>query len=227
MPASAATSRAASAIWREYRRPPSDGGPDARSALDGTECAVNTVRMPGRVAQGRVRRADAVRHRRDEQRVVEELADLHQFGGTCTDRRAGALDVLVVLAARRIAAVRARREDQDPASAGRGQRRQRVLDHRMPVAVAEVHRQVDAGGREQLPDRGHRVAVQLVDRRDPAEVPVVLGDLEQPLPRHAPAPGDVLEERHDVVRPFRAAERKPQQRVVSHPVILPMWRPAR
>ena len=42
---------------------------------------------------------------------------------------------------------------------------------------------------------------------------VVLGDGLQPLPRDATTAGDVLQERHDIVGSFGAAEGQQQQRV--------------
>src|SRR3712207_6988892 len=60
--------------------------------------------------------------------------------------------------------------------------------------------------------RGQR-PVLLVDRADPAEVRVVLGDVEQALARDAAAAGDVLEERHDVVGPLWATEAEHEQRL--------------
>ena len=83
----------------------------------------------------------------------------------------------------------------------------------MPVAIAEVDRQVDAvrvelgsEGRDQRP-------VLRVDRADAAEVLVVLRDLLEPLARHVAAARDVLEERNHVVRSFGPAERDDEDRV--------------
>ena len=166
------------------------------------------------VPQLGVSHAHGVGHRADEQRVIEELPQLHQLGRVFADRGTSALDVLVVLAAGRVAAVRAGREDQHAPRSGLSQLGEGVLDHRRPVAVAEVHRKVHPGRRKLLLDRRDRVAVQPVDRRDATEVPVVLGDLEEPFARDAAAPGDVLEERHDVLRAFRSAEGHDQNRVV-------------
>jgi hypothetical protein len=66
---------------------------------------------------------------------------------------------------------------------------------------------------EVLADRVDELAVQLVDRRHPAEEEVVLADLLQPLPRDAAAGRDVLEERDHVVGMLRSPERHEQQRV--------------
>ena len=53
-----------------------------------------------------------------------------------------------------------------------------------------------------------------VDRTDPAEPLVVLGDASQPLGGHPSSAGDVLEERKHVVRPLRTTKRNEKQRVV-------------
>ena len=83
----------------------------------------------------------------------------------------------------------------------------------MPVAVAEVERQVDAVCVELRPERGDQRPVLRVDRAHAAEERVVLGDLLEPLARHVPAARHVLEEGHDVVHPLRPAERDDEDRV--------------
>ena len=83
----------------------------------------------------------------------------------------------------------------------------------MPVAVAEVHRQVDVVRAQLDLERCDQRAVLLVDRADAAEQLVVMRDVEQPLARDATPAGHVLEERHDVVRTFGAAERDDDDRV--------------
>src|SRR5690606_14509883 len=77
---------------------------------------------------------------------------------------------------------------------------------RVPVAVAPVDRQVDAVGVEVLAHRGHEGAVLVVDGRLPAELEVVLTDLDETLGRDPPAARHVLKERHDVVGLFGTAE---------------------
>ena len=83
----------------------------------------------------------------------------------------------------------------------------------MPVAVAEVDRQVDAATAQLRLERGDQLAVLGVDRADAAEQLVVVRDVEQPLARDVAAARDVLEERQHVVRPLRAAERDEHDRV--------------
>jgi hypothetical protein len=55
-------------------------------------------------------------------------------------------------------------------------------------------------------------------------MPVVLGDLGEPLGWYAAAPGHVFQEREDVVGPFRATERDQQERVVLHTEYLARYR---
>ena len=148
----------------------------------------------------------------DEQRVVEEVPQPHQLRGGLPDGLAGARDVLVVLAARRVAAVRARREHEAVRHPVAGHLGDRVLDERVPVAVAEVDRQIGA-----RPHRRDQLAVAGVQRADPAEVPIVLLDGVQPFGRHAPPAGDVLQERPHVLRSLRAPERQDEQRVRPRP----------
>ena len=74
------------------------------------------------------------------------------------------------------------------------------------------------GAGEVLAERGEERAVLVVDRGAAAEQEVVLADLLQPLARDAPAAGDVLEERHDVLGLLGPAERDQQQGVVRRDV---------
>ena len=70
--AGAATNRAASATCREYRCPPSSGGPAATSAATGTECAVKTSRASSRTSAGRLAAAEA--ERADAEAQAKDLA---------------------------------------------------------------------------------------------------------------------------------------------------------
>ena len=54
---------------------------------------------------------------------------------------------------------------------------QRVGDVRHPVAVSPVHRQAEVARGDLGVERRLQLAVVLVDRRDTAEVPVVVRDL--------------------------------------------------
>ena len=60
--------------------------------------------------------------------------------------------------------------------------------------------------REGFRECGQQLAVLLVDRRDAAEVVVVLGDVQQPLVGDVAAGGDMPQERHHLVRGLRSTE---------------------
>ena len=153
---------------------------------------------------------DGVRVGLDEAGVVEVVPQLVQLRRALPHRGPGPVQVVLVLPAPRVRRVGRRHEDQRPPHAVRAHGRDGVLDQRVPVAVAPVDRQ-----RRQLgPDRGQQGPVLLVDRGHPAEVPVVPGHLEQPLPRHPAAAHHVLQERQHVLRPLRTTEGQQQQGVV-------------
>jgi hypothetical protein len=63
-------------------------------------------------------------------------------------------------------------------------------------------------------DLGDQLPVAGVDRRDPAEVPVMLLDGLEPLGRHPAAADHVLEERTDLVGSLGTTEGQHQQYVV-------------
>ena len=69
----------------------------------------------------------------------------------------------------------------------------------MPVAIAPVDGQFDAVGGELGAEGGDEGPVLVVDGTATAEVLVVLRHLGQSLRCGATAPGDVLEEGHDVL----------------------------
>jgi hypothetical protein len=94
-------------------------------------------------------------------------------------RRPHALDIFLVLPASRIR------------TEGRSRKRHRMLDpvgahlpdrirqHRMPIAVAPIHR-----NRKPLAQRGHQRAILIVQGAAAVEVIIMLGHLEQALARH-------------------------------------------
>ena len=160
--------------------------------------------------------ADRVGEHLDQQRMVEVLAQLDQLRCTRPGGRASACDVLLVLRAARVAAPRRGGEDRcafDPVVA---HLRDGVFDVGLPVAVAEVDRCLAAAACQLGLDLGDERTVDPVDRRDPAEMQVVLGHRLQPLPRDAAAASDVLQERHHLVGPLGTTEGQQQQRVELH-----------
>ena len=124
--------------------------------------------QPGVVAQllGQALRrvSDRLGEHLHEQRMVEVLPQLDQFGCALTGRLAAPGDVLDVLRAAGIATPRRRGEHRRPTNAVVAHGRNRILDVGLPVAVAEIHRQVEAGFGQlglQLLDQ---CAVDAVDR---------------------------------------------------------------
>ena len=163
------------------------------------------------VRHGPRRRGDRVAEHLHEQRMVVVLAQFHQLRRALAGGPAGPGDVFDVLRATGIPAPCRRREHRGASNSVVPHGGDGVLDVRLPVAVAEVHRQIERG--LQLFDQR---AVDAVDRRDAAEVQVVLGDVGEPLARDAPAPSDVLQERHHLFGRLRPAERQQQDRVELH-----------
>ena len=107
----------------------------------------------------RERGAHAVGVRLDEARVVVERAQLQHLGRARADRGLRAVDVLAVLAAARVRAERRGEEREHPARARRLELAQRVLEERVPVAVPEGDRQVDAVLAQLGLERGDQLAV--------------------------------------------------------------------
>ena len=175
-----------------------------------------------RVRPADQRRPHPVRGRLDEPGMVEVVPQLVQLRRPVPDRCPGPGQVVLVLPAPRVRRVGARHEHQRAPHPVAPHGRDRVLDQRVPVAVAPVDRQVELG-----PDRRQQRPVLRVDRRHPAEVGVVLGHLEQPLPRHAPPADDVLQERQHVVLALRTAEGQQQQCVVLGAHAVMSTRPSR
>ncbi|SKZ95837.1 Uncharacterised protein [Mycobacteroides abscessus subsp. abscessus] len=148
-----------------------------------------------------------------QQRVVSRIGDA---GGECVE---GTGDVLVILTASRVAAPGGGREHEHPPMTVGVHLLDGVLDHRLPVAVAEVDRKVASPSREFGTQRLDHVQVQSIDRRHPTEVVVVLGDGFQSLARDASTARDVLEEWHHLVGPVGSAEREEQHGVECRAVL--------
>ena len=171
------------------------------------------------------RGAGAGGERLDEAGVVEEAPDLVDPRRGRADLGARPLDVLQVLPAARVGAVRGGHQGDGPPHAVGRHGPHRVGQVRRPVPVPPVDGQRQAAGREGGADRGQQVPALLVDRAHPADRVVVLGHAGQPLRRDAAAAGDVLQERHDVVGAFRAAERDEQEGVVGRHASIQPGRP--
>ncbi len=152
-------------------------------------------------------------HRFDEPGVVVEQPDLVELGGARTDRIPGPLQVFAVLAAAGIGAEGRCGEHQRPLDPIGGHLGHRVGQHRMPVAVAPVDREIDAGTAELGFDGGLQVPAVIVDRGSTAELGVLLGNDGQSLIGHVAALGHVAEEGEDVVGAFGSTEGQQQDRV--------------
>jgi hypothetical protein len=96
--------------------------------------------------------------------MIEELSQLDQLRRSGTDRVPRSGDVFVVLPATRVATPRRGGEHHRAVHPVGGHRGDGVLHGRVPVAVAEVHRQVQLGAGERSLDCGDQCAVALVDR---------------------------------------------------------------
>ncbi len=126
-----------------------------------------------------------------------------------------AREVLAVLPAARERRVGARRQTQESGVAGGCGIRHRLVEVRRPVAVAPVHRQVDAAGGELRLQCGLQGTVLRVDGAHPAEVAVVVRDLFEALVGDAAPARDVAEEGDDVVLTLGTAEAGEQEAVVG------------
>ena len=171
------------------------------------------------------RGARARGERLDEAWVVEETPDLVDPGRIRADRGARPLDVLQVLPATRVGAVGGGHQGDGAPHAVVGHGPHRIGQVGRPVPVPPVDGQRKPAGREGRADRGQQVPALLVDRADPADRVIVLGHAGQPLRRDAAAARDVLQERHDVVGAFRAAERDEQESVVGRHASIQPARP--
>ena len=145
--------------------------------------------------------------------MVEEHPRLHDLRRLRPDRLLGVEDVLPVLAAPGVRGVGGREERERTLDAVVGHLPERVGEERVPVAVAEVDRQVDAVGVELRSESRDQRPVLGVDRADAAEERVVVRDLLEPLAGDVAPARDVLEERDHVVHPLRPAERDDEDRV--------------
>ena len=152
----------------------------------------------------------------DEAWMVVELAQTRHPGRDTPplgDSSSGPCDVLVVLPAPGVPAPGGRREHSGVADPVPGHGLGGVLDERVPVPVAEVHRDVQSPAFECAADGGDHLAVQVVQRATPAQGEVVFADHLEPFPGDTATPGDVLEEGDDVLRFLRPAEGQEQQRI--------------
>ena len=159
------------------------------------------------------RRRNPLGHRLDEARMIVEQPELVDLRRGRPDFLPRPVDVFDILSAAGIRAERRRDERQGSLDAVVGHLGDGIGQHRMPIAIAPVDRQLRPVGVQFGDQRGQQPAVLRVDRAMAIEEFVVPRDFQQPLARHILAAHDVFEKRHHVVRPFGPAERNQQQGV--------------
>ena len=162
----------------------------------------------------RERIAHTVDVRLDESRVVEEHPHARHLRRIVADGRLRVVEILAVLAAAGVRAERGGEHREGAPNAVVAHLAHRVAKERVPVAVAEVHRQLDTAGAQLGLQGTDQRAVLRVDRAHPVEQLVVVGDVEQALTRDVPSARHVLEKRQDVVHAFRPPERHEDDCVV-------------
>ena len=138
---------------------------------------------------------DAVRHRRDEARMVEADAQLVDLRRVRHQALHGLVEILAVLAAAAVRAERARHVRERAAHSGVRHLRDACRQQRMPVAIAPVDRQRGAVRVELVLQRLDQRARVPVDRAHAAELLVAFRDVRFRLRRHAQPAEHVVEER--------------------------------
>ena len=161
------------------------------------------------------RRQHSIDHRFDEAGMVIEDPQLVDAGSVRPHGIAGCLDIFQVLPTTGIGGIRGSNQRQRPANAVIGHLPNGVLQKGVPITVSPVDGQIGPvlvqfadDGRQQSPVLG-------VDRADPAEQIIVLGDLQHALSGHILAAKHVFQKGENIVRLFGAAERKEQQSIVG------------
>jgi len=187
-------------------------GHGERDAVGGKDQAGCVAPVLG---HGRQRLRDPLDHRLDEARMVEEEPQFVDLGRVPAHRVPRVFDVFQVLPAARIGAEGRSDQRQRPPHAVGGHLPQRVGEERVPVAVAPIDRPVRAVGVELGENRGQQGPVLLVDRTDPAEQKVVLGDLLDPLGSGLAPAQHVLQKGNHVVGPLRPAKRDKNKGIVG------------
>ncbi len=147
--------------------------------------------------------------------MIKAEADFVDRWRTIADLIPGFNDVFAVLAAAAVAAEHRREKAEGFADA--------VIPHfchgfdkkRLPVAIAEVNRQVDIAAFQFALDRRNQLAVLFVDRANAIEVVVVFCDLQHAFSRDRFSAEHIFEERDHIFVAFGPSERYQQQRIVS------------
>ena len=151
----------------------------------------------------------------DPTRMVEEHSRSNDLRRTRAYLLLRGEEVLAVLPAARVRRVGRGEERQSALDAGVCHFPQCVCQERIPVAVAEVDRQIDGVRVEFSAQRSDERAILGVDGAHATEELVVVGDVLEAFARHVASAGDVLEERHHVVHSLGTAKRDDEDRVES------------
>ena len=175
--------------------------------------AVGGEDQRGAVAQGggqrRQRALRLLRRRLDVTGAgvpVADVDDLDVRQSLLAERRPRVAHVLAILKATRITAVGGGDEPDRPANAGPRHRGERVGQEWMPVPHTDEHRQVEAGGLKPLAEPGRLRTRQLGERRDAAEMLIVMRHLFDTFGRNPSSTQHICEEGPDVIGTVRAAK---------------------
>ena len=196
-------------------------------------CAVKIKRasLPQRRFEACKRRADPIGVRSDEHLVIEPVADV----GHLDVRKSGAGemgpgfgDVLAILRAARVAAVRGGNEADGPPDALPGHGLERIGEVGVPVAHSYEDRQRRPGSGEALPQAIRLRLRQLREGRSSTDDFVVMRDFVHAPGRYSPSTQDVGEERADVLGCLGTAKSDQQYRVegMSHVSLSRLYRSA-
>ena len=120
------------------------------------------------------RRFHVVDHRFHKAGMVVVDAKFVNDGGTVARDILRCVDVFAILPTTRVAAEGRRYERDGSFDAVLFHPPHGVIHHRMPIAIAEIHRQVDAVFREFILERRNQCPILSVDRTHAAVVFVVL-----------------------------------------------------
>ena len=156
----------------------------------------------------------------DKSRMSVESRKLCYFRRAFADFRLRSRDVLAILAAARIGAIRRRDKAESASDAVVPHLPHGVGKEGVPVPIAPVDGHVRAFCREQISQCGDQRPVLVVDGALAAEVVVVFGDFEHSFARHIASAEDILEKRDHVFRFLRPTKGENEKRIMIPPASL-------
>ena len=128
-------------------------------------------------------RTDAIRHRLDKCRMSRKWPDFDDFRRSLTHRRTGARNILGILTAAGIGPEGGRDKRDGIANPVVAHLADGIGQHRMPVAIAPIDRDLD-----DFLQRGNQSPVLIVNRAAAIEMIIMFRHFEQPFARNiAPA----------------------------------------